>query len=84
MRFNLGLYLSIVDGDGVWWRALRYEYPWSKAVGQVFTNDFPKKTTVDQSMYLNESLAYIALGYLTAKGKVRAALKASEMHGAAL
>ena len=84
MRFNLGLYLSIVDGDGVWWRALRYEYPWSKAVGQVFTNDFPKKTTVDQSMYLNESLAYIALGYLTAKGKVRAALKASEMDGAAL
>jgi hypothetical protein len=35
-------------------------------------------------MYLNESLAYIALGYLTAKGKVRAALKASEMDGAAL
>lgn len=64
MYFNLAAYIGWSDGSGLYRQILKRDIP---IVGP---HDFPRTTTLDQSMYLNQSLAYIALGYLTAKGQV--------------
>ena len=72
MRFNLAAYLAWADGNTPYRRAIRKDYP---LIGSAVTHAFPRTTTVDQSMYIDQSLAYIALGYLTASGQVRAMLE---------
>ncbi|WP_185910728.1 patatin-like phospholipase family protein [Xanthomonas cerealis] len=73
MRFNLGAYIEWADGNTIYSRAIRKDYP---LIGGVSTHAFPRTTTIDQSFYVNQALAYIALGYLTAKKGIPRALKA--------
>lgn len=71
MLFNLAAYLAWADGNTIYRKAIKRRYP---LVDSALRHDFPETTTVDQSMYIDQALAYIALGYLTAKNAVCPAL----------
>ncbi len=71
MQFNLGAYIRWADGNTLYRKAISRDHP---VVGPFTTHAFPRTTTTDQSFYVDQALAYVALGYLTAKGKVGPAL----------
>lgn len=61
-------YLRYAERKGLWARVERAD---PHGVGTWINHSFPRTTTVDQSFYIDQALAFIGLGYSIADGKVR-------------
>lgn len=72
MLVSTAAYISYAEGGGLYRRLLRWEPP---LFGSAITHKFPRTATVDQSMYLDQALAYVGLGYLNARGEVKALME---------
>lgn len=86
LYLQAGSYLRFAERRGLWPRVVRSD-PW--LMGSAVNHAFPRTTTVDQSFYIDQALAFIGLGYVTAKGHVRERLRggtgdASEARDSAL
>ncbi|WP_460834105.1 patatin-like phospholipase family protein [Lysobacter humi (ex Lee et al. 2017)] len=68
MYFHLASHLRFRNTPSLRELVWQFNPPW---LGSWVTHRFPETTTTDQSMALDEALAYIALGYTLTKGNVR-------------
>jgi hypothetical protein len=73
MFFQAASYLRFAERKGLWPRVVRSD-PW--LIGDGVNHAFPRTTTFDQSFYLDQALAFIGLGYVTAKDRVKALMLA--------
>lgn len=68
MFFQAASYLRFAEREGLWPRVVRSDPP---LIGDGVNHSFPRTTTFDQSFYLDQALAFIGLGYVTAKERVK-------------
>jgi hypothetical protein len=72
MLASTAAYMSFAEDGKFYHEIWRVDPP---GVGSLLTHQFPRTATPDQSFALDQALAYVGLGYLNAKGQVKALIE---------
>ncbi|MET4727385.1 hypothetical protein ABIE09_001179 [Lysobacter enzymogenes] len=71
--YQAASYLRFAERDKLLAHVVRGDPP---LIGTAVNHSFPRLTTVDQSFYLDQALAFIGLGYVTTKDQLKEMMRA--------